>query len=125
MCERVHVACACECTLQVRDFFFEAHSPLRSAARETTLWVGPLRSQKLHNFLFAILEFLRAREHIPRNENDVHATKNRGKWVSKEQNPENEGNFRKIPKFRKIAKILEISGKIKKISKNDRFSFFF
>ena len=97
LCERVHVACACECTRRVRDFFFEAHSPLRSAARETTFGWGPLRSQKLIIFLFAIFGISSRARARPRNENDVHATK--------------------------IAANGCRRSKILKFSKNDRFSF--
>ena len=48
---RVHVHVI---VLRVRDFFFEAHSPLRSAARETTLWVGSASLPKLHNFSYSL-----------------------------------------------------------------------
>ena len=89
----VHVSAPCGCVISF------SKRTLRFAPRLVKPpegW-GPLRSQNSIIFLiryFGISSRARAR---PRNENDVHATKNRGKWVSKEQNPENEGNFRKNP----------------------------
>ena len=48
---RVHVSAPCGCVIS----FFEAHSPLRSAARETTLRVGSASLPKNKMYRFASL----------------------------------------------------------------------
>ena len=58
MCERVHVHVSAPCGCVIS--FFEAHSPLHSEARETTLRVGSASLPKTHLFVDRF-----AREQIP------------------------------------------------------------
>ena len=51
MCERVHVHVSAPCGCVIS--FFEAHSPLHSEARETTLRVGSASLPKTHLLLIA------------------------------------------------------------------------